>query len=307
MADTEQRVEAGALPGDDGGAEGAQEPRERKPREPQVVFGDIDPEHEFADLLEGLGELNSHEEQHAILELEEYALKGEGAWALSDETFTFIGRLLHDQAQFPSGVRVALLRLLAAAALKDDIILLLHQDRRSHMLMNYAHMIDRLPMPEQDALATLVANLFETNSSSEWLLYISEWAKESGGGNISNIIVTTKVAAHTLLAEDPTLKDRGTAILHNLGTKEVKTAVFDDVATELAMAVLQFLQQCPSEEHLFRTMKALLRFCIISHQEVPMYIQMIGPPPDTFKGTSERVDILIEEINIKLRQSQRTM
>ena len=67
--------------------------------------------------------------------------------------------MLHDQAQFPSGVRVALLRLLAAAALKDDIILLLHQDRRSHMLMNYAHMIDRLPMPEQDALATLVSNI----------------------------------------------------------------------------------------------------------------------------------------------------
>ena len=37
------------------------------------------------------------------------------------------------------------------------------------------------------------ANLFETSSSSEWLLYISEWDAPGGGLPLSNIRVTTKV------------------------------------------------------------------------------------------------------------------
>lgn len=39
--------------------------------------------------------------------------------------------------------------------------------------------------------------------------------------------------------------------------------VFDDVAVELAMALLQFFNSKPSEEHLFRTMKALAKFVIV--------------------------------------------
>ena len=42
-------------------------------------------------MLEACGDLDGHEEQQAVIELEEYALKGEGAWALSDETYMFIG------------------------------------------------------------------------------------------------------------------------------------------------------------------------------------------------------------------------
>lgn len=36
--------------------------------------------------------------------------------------------------------------------------------------------------------------------------------------------------------------------------------VFDDVATELAMAILQYFQTSPSEEHVFRCMRALAKF-----------------------------------------------
>ena len=47
--------------------------------------------------------------------------------------------------------------------------------------MNYAQKIDRLPIGEQEALARLFCNLFETGSASEWLLYISEWDAPGGG------------------------------------------------------------------------------------------------------------------------------
>ena len=65
--------------------------------------------------------------------------------------------------------------------------------------------------------------MFETNSSSEWLLYISEWTQ--GNLGLSNIRVTTKVAVNALLGDTPALQDYGSAIMHNLATKEVKAAV----------------------------------------------------------------------------------
>lgn len=65
--------------------------------------------------------------------------------------------------------------------------------------------------------------MFETNSASEWLLYISEWPGK--GMELSNIRVTTKVAVNALLGDTPTLQDYGSAIMHNLATKEVKAVV----------------------------------------------------------------------------------
>ena len=67
------------------------------------------------------------------------------------------GRLLHDKSLQPE-VRVRILNVLSAAALKDDVILLLHQDRREHVLMNYAHDVDRLSTEEQESLALFVSS-----------------------------------------------------------------------------------------------------------------------------------------------------
>jgi hypothetical protein len=77
--------------------------------------------------------------------------------------------------------------------------------------------------------------------------------------------------------------------------------VFDDVAVELTMALLQYFNSNPPEERLFRCMKALNRFCQISQQDVPQLIQMIGPEPAKFRGTSARVDDLITQITKRLR------
>lgn len=68
----------------------------------------------------------------------------------------FLGRLLHDQ-EFPLEVRIRILNILAAAALKDDVILVLHQDRKDHVLMNYAFEIDRVTPEEQCAIALFVS------------------------------------------------------------------------------------------------------------------------------------------------------
>ena len=72
--------------------------------------------------------------------------------------------------------------------------------------------------------------------------------------------------------------------------------VFDDVYTELTVAVLQFLQGKPSEEKVFRCMKALDRFCTLSKREVPQLVKMIGPEPSKFRGMSSRVEQLVDRI-----------
>lgn len=67
------------------------------------------------------------------------------------------------------------------------------------------------------------------------------------------------------------------------------------------MALLQFFNLSPPEEQVFRTVKALARFCQISAQDVPQLIQMIGPSPTKFSGMSQRVDEQIALITKKLR------
>lgn len=66
------------------------------------------------------------------------------------------GRVLYDKS-LDSDARVKLLNVLSVAALKDDVILLLHQDRREHIIMNYAYDIDRHPQEEQLPLAQFVS------------------------------------------------------------------------------------------------------------------------------------------------------
>ena len=68
----------------------------------------------------------------------------------------FVARILND-ANVSTEARVHLLRSLAHAALKDDIILLLHQDRKDHVLMNYMFEIEKIKPEEQEAIALFVS------------------------------------------------------------------------------------------------------------------------------------------------------
>lgn len=101
----------------------------------------------------------SKDEEVALEEMHQYLLEGEGSWALGDGFLIFVGRILRDPS-ISTETRVHLLRALANAALKDDIILLLHQDRRDHVLMNYSQDIDKHAPEEQQALALFVSHFF---------------------------------------------------------------------------------------------------------------------------------------------------
>ncbi|XP_059353046.1 uncharacterized protein LOC130697945 isoform X3 [Daphnia carinata] len=278
--------------------EGSEEENSKAPREPPIVFKDlIDVRKEYEGLAECIAKVGQDDDHQSMAELKQYVIDDEGSWALGDNFLIFIAKWLNDDQPSNDRLRVQLLTVLAAAALKDDVILILHQDRRDHILMNYAHNIDRLPMSEQEALALFMCNLFENGSSSEWLLYISEWTAPHTTSPLSNIRVTTKVAVTALLSDNPLLQDRGSAIIYNLAIKEV----FDDVATELAMAILQFFSAEHGEEHIYRCMKGLVRFAYIAHSEVPALIKMIGPDPTQFKGMSARIDELVEPLLDRLR------
>ena len=97
------------------------------------------------------------DEQDRLREMEEWIMKGEGTWVLSESFNTFLGRVLHDQKALPSEGRVAMLRLLAFGASNDDIVLILHSDRKDHLVMNYAQTIDKMPIKEQEACALFVS------------------------------------------------------------------------------------------------------------------------------------------------------
>jgi hypothetical protein len=111
---------------------------------------------EYESLAECLVKEGQEDDQQSMTELKQYVIDDEGSWALGDNFLNFIAKWLNDDKPSNDRLRVSLLNVLAAAALKDDVILILHQDRRDHVLMNYAHNIDRLPQSEQDALALFV-------------------------------------------------------------------------------------------------------------------------------------------------------
>lgn len=267
--------------------------RDQKPKEPPVTFREFDHMKDFEDLVKNVVNLLNDEEQDRLREMEDWIIKNEGTWVLAEGFVSFLAKVLTEQSM-PSEGRIALMRLLAYGTGMDDCVLILHMDRKDHILMNYAQQIDRLPILEQEAVALFFANLFEHNSSAEWCLYISEWGQGNMGA--SNIRITTKVAVHALLGDTPTLVDYGSALMHNLGTREV----FDDVCSELAMAILQFFQGKPPEEQVFRCLKAMNKFCTIAHRDVPQLVKMIGPEPSKFAGMSARCDEFIEILSAKL-------
>ncbi len=96
------------------------------------------------------------DEQDRLREMEDWIIKGEGTWVLAEAFNQFLGRVLHD-GNLPSEARVAMLRLLAYGASNDDIVLVLHSDRKDHVVMNYAQNFDRLPIREQEACALFVS------------------------------------------------------------------------------------------------------------------------------------------------------
>lgn len=107
--------------------------------------------HHAADLL-------SSTEQKHMEELRAYIIEDEGSWALGEDFNTLFARIFHDPS-IPTEAQRHLIRIMAAAALKDDVILMLHQDRKEHTIMNFANKVESLVPEIQEALALFVSNL----------------------------------------------------------------------------------------------------------------------------------------------------
>lgn len=158
------------------------EEERKKAREPPVIFNTVEAKVELDELVKHLDGSLTQDEQVALEELHQYLLMGEGSWALGEGFLVFVERVLRDPNVKPE-VRVHLLRALANAALKDDVILLLHQDRKDHVLMNYAQDIDRHTLEEQQAMALFVSvfkNIEFHERITRSLVLWSPWSSADG-------------------------------------------------------------------------------------------------------------------------------
>lgn len=111
---------------------------------------------DFEELVKTIVNLLDDEEQDRLREMEDWIIKKEGTWVLAEGFVTFLSKVLNDKSM-PSEGRIALMKLLAYGTAMDDIVLILHMDRKDHVLMNYAQQIDRLPILEQEAVALFVS------------------------------------------------------------------------------------------------------------------------------------------------------
>lgn len=242
-------------------------------------------------------DLLNPEQQKELKEWHEYLSTDDGAWILGNEHLDLLASFLNgEEGKYAPNVPLLTLQALQAAALKDDFVLVLHQDRKDHRLMSYINRIETLTLAEQEETAKLLCNLCSQPSSFDWLMYITEWV-ESDGQQCNNCRVTTRAAVHTVLNDKlTTLQKTGVSLIFNLSLKEL----FDDTATELATAVLQFIHGDLPEEQAFFCMTSLLRFMIISFNDVPALTKMLGPDLSKFKGVSARIDEVYETIELKL-------
>lgn len=271
--------------------------KSRRYSDPPVFYPQVDGAAALKELESKLEGVIDDQERAALRELHEYLVTDNGAWALGTPQLDLFQKLLNDPGLSPA-VRLSLLRVLQAAALKEDVILFLHQDRKSHCIMSYVHRIESLPPDEQDEVLKLLCNLCSNVSSYDWLLYISEWSEE-GGQSCNNAKATVRAVVQGLLCDRPAAQERAAALMFNLSLKEL----FDDTATELSTAILQYLHGDVKEEQAFYCLTALLRFLQISYNDVPALVKMLGPDLQKFSGASERVKKLIDEINLKLSVS----
>ncbi|KAG0431658.1 hypothetical protein HPB47_021598, partial [Ixodes persulcatus] len=220
--------------------------KSRRYSDPPVFYSDVNGAAALKELEDSLGDKLNEAEQAALRELHEYLVTENGAWALGTAQLDLFGRLFTD-ASLPVTVRLALLRVLQAAALKEDVILFLHQDRKSHCIMSYVYRIETLSPEEQDEVLKLLCNMCSNVSSYDWLLYISEWSEE-GGQSCNNARSTVRAAVHGLLTDRPVAQERSAGLMFNLALKE---QLFDDTAAELSTAILQYLHGDIKEEQDF--------------------------------------------------------
>ena len=85
-------------------------------------------------------------------------------------------------------------------------------------------------------------------------------------------------------------------LIFNLSLK----SVFDDVASELSTAILQYLQTDLNLEHTRLCLIALTRFMEINTSDIAALTKMLGPDLSKFNGKSKEIDEMVKKIQAKL-------
>lgn len=85
-------------------------------------------------------------------------------------------------------------------------------------------------------------------------------------------------------------------LIFNLSLK----SVFDDVASELSTAILQYLHTDLSLEHTRLCLIALGRFMDINQSDIAALTKMLGPDLTKFNGKSKEIDEMVAKIQAKL-------
>lgn len=105
---------------------------------------------------------------------------------------------------------------------------------------------------------------------------------------------------HAILNEKlSTLQEVGMNLIFNLALKNV----FDDVASELSTAILQYLHTDLSLEHTRLCLIALTRFLDINTSDIAALTKMLGPDLSKFNGKAKDIDEMVSKIQAKLPSS----
>ena len=105
---------------------------------------------------------------------------------------------------------------MAAGALRVDFWSFLQMDRKDRHLMKYPNDFEDLTVEEQKAVALFLCNNFSSGKGADWLMYGSPW-KVDEKEETSNVRITSKVAAYSLVSYTPSLQDYGSAMIYNIG------------------------------------------------------------------------------------------
>ena len=114
---------------------------------------------------------------------------------------------------------------MAAGALRVDFWSFLQMDRKDRYLMKYPNDFDNLTVEEQKAVALFMCNNFSSSKGADWLMYGSPWKVEENT-ETSNVKITSKVAAYSLVSYTPSLQDYGSAMIYNIGKSSQMGNIF---------------------------------------------------------------------------------
>jgi len=265
--------------------------------DPPKLYDDVKPEQALKNLQQLVSAHIGEQEIVYMSELQDYICDKSGSWSIGDEHLTMLaGFLANKDNRYAPNVPLLTLQILRASAIKDDFVLILHQDRKEHRIMSYINLMEQLTLAEQEETVKFLCNMCGSPGSFDWLMYISEWT-DYDGSVTSNSRVTTKAAVHAILNEKlSTLQEVGVNLVFNLSLKNL----FDDVASELSTAVLQYLHTDLNIEHTRLCLIALTRFMDINTADIAALTKMLGPDLSKFTGKSKEIDEMVSKIQFKL-------